>query len=84
LRVELAKELGLDAKAVQFRTAEDIERAFSAFAGDRPDGLIVLTEQRSMLHAKLLAELSRRERLPAFFGADLTSQAWQPTMALWC
>jgi len=49
--VELAKELGLDAKAVQFRTAEDIERAFSAFAGDRPDGLIVLTEQRSMLHA---------------------------------
>ena len=54
----------LDAKAVQFRTAEDIERAFSAFAGDRPDGLIVLTEQRSMLHAKLLAELSRRERLP--------------------
>jgi len=45
-------------------TAEDIKRAFSAFAADRPDGLIVLTEQRSMLHAKLLAELSRRERLP--------------------
>src|SRR5207237_2483661 len=47
-----------------FRTAEDIERAFSAFATDRPDGLVVLTEQRSMVHAKLLAELSRRERLP--------------------
>jgi putative ABC transport system substrate-binding protein len=62
--VELAKELGLDAKAVEFRTAEDIERAFSAFATDRPDGLVVLTEQRSMVHAKLLAELSRRERLP--------------------
>src|SRR5439155_2589915 len=62
--VELAKGLGLDAKAVQFRTAEDIERAFSAFATDRPDGLVVLTEQRSMVHAKLLAELSRRERLP--------------------
>jgi putative ABC transport system substrate-binding protein len=62
--VELAKELGLDAKAVQFRTAEDIERAFSAFATDRPDGLVVLTEQRSIGHAKLLAELSRRERLP--------------------
>src|SRR4051794_1391049 len=62
--VALAKELGLDAKAVQFRTAEDIERAFSGFASDRPDGVIVLTEQRSMVHAKLLAELSRRERLP--------------------
>jgi putative ABC transport system substrate-binding protein len=34
--VELAKELGLDAKAVQFRTAEDIERAFSALATDCP------------------------------------------------
>jgi putative ABC transport system substrate-binding protein len=62
--VELAKELGLDAKAVQFRTAEDIERVFSAFATDRPDGLVVLTEVRAMAHAKLLAELSRRERLP--------------------
>ena len=62
--VELAKELGLDAKAVQFRTAEDIERAFSAFATDRPDGLVVLTEQRSIAYAKLLAELSLRERLP--------------------
>ena len=62
--VELAKELGLDAKAVQFRTPEDIERAFSAFATDRPDGLVVLTEQRSIAYAKLLAELSLRERLP--------------------
>src|SRR5258705_10026892 len=48
--VELAKELGLDAKAVQFRTAEDIERVFSAFATDRPDGLVVLTEQRAIAH----------------------------------
>jgi ABC-type uncharacterized transport system substrate-binding protein len=62
--VELAKQLGLDAKTIQFRTAEDIERAFSAFSTDRPDGLVVLTEQRSMVNAKLLAELSRRERLP--------------------
>jgi putative tryptophan/tyrosine transport system substrate-binding protein len=62
--VELAKELGLDAKAVQFRTAEDIEAAFSSFATDRPDGLVVLTEQRSIAYAKLLAELSRRERVP--------------------
>jgi putative tryptophan/tyrosine transport system substrate-binding protein len=62
--VELAKELGLDAKAVQFRTAEDIERAFATFATDRPDGVAVLTEQRSMANAKLLANLSRRERLP--------------------
>lgn len=62
--VELAKEMGLDAKALQFRTAQDIEAAFSAFAVDRPDGIVVLTEQRSIVHAKLLAELSSRERLP--------------------
>ena len=62
--VELAKKMGLDAKAVQFRSAEDINAAFFGFATDRPDGLVVLTEQRSIAHAKLLAELSRRERLP--------------------
>jgi putative ABC transport system substrate-binding protein len=62
--VELAKELGLEAKAVQFRTAEDIESAFALFAAERPDGVAVLTEQRSMTNAKLLAELARRERLP--------------------
>ncbi len=73
--VELAKELGLDAKAVQFRTAEDIERVFSAFATDRPDGLVVLTEQRAMVHAKLLAELSRRERLPVLHSFSVGVQA---------
>src|SRR4051812_13961305 len=62
--VELAKELGLEAKAVQFRTAEDIESAFALFAAEHPDGVAVLTEQRSMTNAKLLAELARRERLP--------------------
>src|SRR3954471_8166979 len=62
--VELAKELGLDAKAVQFRTAEDIESAFALFAAEHPDGIAVLTEQRSITNAKLLAELARRARLP--------------------
>jgi putative ABC transport system substrate-binding protein len=62
--VELAKQLGFDAKAIQFRTAEDIERAFSTFSTYRPDGLVVLTEQRAMVYAKLLAELSLKERLP--------------------
>jgi putative ABC transport system substrate-binding protein len=62
--VELAKELGLEGKALQFRTAEDIKRVFSALSTDRPDGVAVLTEQRAMVHAELLAELSRRERLP--------------------
>lgn len=62
--VEFAKDLGLAGNAVQFRTAEDIERAFSAFSSDRPDGVAVLTEQRAMVYAELLAEFSRRERLP--------------------
>jgi len=73
--VELAKELGLAGKAVQFRTAEDIERAFSAFSSDRPDGVAVLTEQRAMVYAKLLAELSRRERLPVMHSFSEGVQA---------
>jgi putative ABC transport system substrate-binding protein len=73
--VDLAKQFGLDAKAIQFRTAEDIERAFSAFSTDRPDGLVVLTEQRSMVYAKLLAELSRRGRLPVMHSFSEGVQA---------
>jgi putative tryptophan/tyrosine transport system substrate-binding protein len=62
--VALAREQGLDAHSMQFRTAEDIERAFAAFAADRPDGVAVLTEQRAMINGKLLAELARGQRLP--------------------
>jgi putative ABC transport system substrate-binding protein len=57
-------------------------RAFSAFATDRPDGLVVLTEQRSIAHAKLLAELSRRERLPVLhsFSEGSTRAVSSPTV----
>jgi putative ABC transport system substrate-binding protein len=61
----LARELGLGAKAFEFRTAEDIESAFAAFAADRPDGVVVLTEQRAIINAKLLTELCQRQRLPS-------------------
>jgi len=73
--VELAREMGLRAKAVEFRTAEDIEAAFSVFATDRPDGLVVLTEQRSISHARLLADLSRRQRLPVLHSFSEGVQA---------
>jgi putative ABC transport system substrate-binding protein len=62
--VALAQEQGLDARTIEFRTSDDIERAFAAFAADRPDGVVVLTEQRAMINAKLLTELARRQRLP--------------------
>ena len=63
--VALAREQGLAARAIEFRTAEDIERAFAALAADRPDGIFVLTEQRAIINAKLLTELARRQRLPS-------------------
>jgi putative tryptophan/tyrosine transport system substrate-binding protein len=62
--VALAREQGLDARAIEFRTAEDIERAFAALAADRPDGVAVLTEQRAIINAKVLTELAREQRLP--------------------
>jgi putative ABC transport system substrate-binding protein len=62
--VALAREQGIDARAIEFRTAEDIERAFVALAADRPDGVFVLTEQRAIMYAKLLTELARKQRLP--------------------
>jgi putative ABC transport system substrate-binding protein len=63
--VALARGQGLDARAIEFRTAEDIERAFAALAADRPDGVAVLTEARAIVNAKLLAELARGQRLPS-------------------
>jgi putative ABC transport system substrate-binding protein len=63
--IALAREQGLTARAIEFRTAEDIERAFAALAADRPDGVVVLTEQRAIINAKLLTELARGQRLPS-------------------
>jgi putative ABC transport system substrate-binding protein len=63
--VALAREQGLAARAIEFRTAEDIERAFASLAADRPDGIFVLTEQRAIMNAKLLTELAREQRLPS-------------------
>jgi putative ABC transport system substrate-binding protein len=63
--VALAREQGLAARAIEFRTAEDIERAFATLAADRPDGIFVLTEQRAIMNAKLLTELAREQRLPS-------------------
>ena len=63
--VALAREQGLAARAIEFRTAEDIERAFAAVGADRPDGLVVLTDTRAIINAKLLNELALRQRLPS-------------------
>jgi putative tryptophan/tyrosine transport system substrate-binding protein len=62
--VAFAREQGLGARSIEFRTAEDIERAFAALAVDRPDGIFVLTEQRAIINAKLLTDLARPQRLP--------------------
>jgi ABC-type uncharacterized transport system substrate-binding protein len=63
--VALAREQGLEPRAIEFRTADDIERAFAALDADRPDGLVVLTETRAMINANLLSELALRQRLPS-------------------
>jgi putative ABC transport system substrate-binding protein len=63
--VALAREQGLEPRAIEFRTADDIERAFAALDADRPDGLVVLTETRAIINAKLLTELTLRQRLPS-------------------
>jgi len=63
--VALAREQGLEPRTIEFRTADDIECAFAALDADRPDGLVVLTETRAIINAKLLTELALRQRLPS-------------------
>jgi putative ABC transport system substrate-binding protein len=63
--VALAREQGLDTRTNEFRTADDIKRVFAEFAADRPDGLVVLTDTRAIINAKLLNELALSQRLPS-------------------
>jgi len=56
------KELGLDAKAVQFRTAEPkTSRAPFPPATERPDGLVVLIERAFDSHASSWPSFSQAE-----------------------
>jgi putative tryptophan/tyrosine transport system substrate-binding protein len=56
--------------AAPVRTIADIESAIENFSRRPNGGLIVLTDGFTTLHAKLIAELASRYRLPSIFAED--------------
>jgi putative ABC transport system substrate-binding protein len=59
-----AQGMGLKVQTQEVLERADIERAFSAFAQQRADAVLVLDEAFIFIHSKLIAELAMKHRLP--------------------
>jgi putative ABC transport system substrate-binding protein len=68
-----AQGMGLTIQAQEVLEGVDIERAFSAFARERAEAVIVLDEAFIFIHAKRIAQLAIRQRLP-------TMHAWRQSV----
>jgi putative ABC transport system substrate-binding protein len=63
----VAPSLGVELRPVDMRSANEIERAITAFAGSSNRGLIVTGSARATVHRKLIIALAERHRLPAVY-----------------
>ena len=68
-----AQGMGLKVQSQEVLEPLDFERAFSAFARERAQALIVLDEAFVLLHAKRVGELAIKHRLP-------TMHAWRESV----
>jgi putative ABC transport system substrate-binding protein len=68
-----AQGMGLTIQTQEVLEGADIERAFSAFARERAEAVIVLDEAFILIHAKRVAELAVRHRLS-------TMHAWRQSV----
>jgi ABC-type uncharacterized transport system substrate-binding protein len=63
-----AQGMGLTIQTQEVLDGADIERAFSAFARESAEAVIVLDEALMFIHAKRVAELAVRHRLPTMYA----------------
>lgn len=66
---EAATKLGLPVRPFAVKGAEDYEAAFAAMAADHVDAVMVAAGALTDSHARQLAELAARFRVPAMYGA---------------
>ena len=59
--------LGIELRPVDMRSADEIERTITAFAGGSNSGLIVTGSTPATIHRKLIIGLAARHRLPAVY-----------------
>jgi putative ABC transport system substrate-binding protein len=63
-----ARKLGMKLRPFPVKGPEDFEGAFSAMASERIDSLLVAAGVLTITHARRIAELAARTRVPAMYG----------------
>lgn len=66
---DAAAALKIELQLFEARSADEFERAFAAMAAARPPALLVLGDPVFVTHARKLAELALKHRLPSVSGA---------------
>ena len=65
---EGARALGLQVQVVKAATANEINAAFAALAGERPDAVFIATDAFFISRRVQIANLAARDRLPASYS----------------
>ena len=65
-----AAALRVQLRLVEARTSDELDRAFTAIAGQRTDALLILGDPMFTLHRARIGELAARRRLPTVSGAS--------------
>src|SRR5262245_22672901 len=65
-----ARALGLDARSVEVRRPEDLEKAFARMAKDRAEALFSVGSNFLLAHRARVVELAARYRLPSAFDGS--------------
>ena len=63
-----AQALGMTLQTLEVRDGEDVTRAFTAMARERPDALYVLEAPILYVHQTRIVDLAAASRLPTIFG----------------
>jgi putative ABC transport system substrate-binding protein len=64
-----AKALGLQVQLLEARGPDELEGAFAAMTRERADALLVAVDVILALHARRIADLAAKRRLPAMYGS---------------
>jgi putative ABC transport system substrate-binding protein len=67
LRLNAAKEHGLEVVEVQASTREELEKAFAEAARQKADGMYLSGDPLPFTHRQLVAELALKHRLPVMY-----------------
>ena len=65
---EAARALGLQVQVVKAATANEINAAFAALAGERPDAVFIATDAFFISRRVQIANLAARDRVPASYA----------------